>query len=80
MHHLKTKKELMEYTFDGQVGISFRSSMQAMPRYSQKSFVLFLRIPWAMQEDTHVHLSEPLINYNLFCCIRFLSFSWGFNA
>ena len=62
MHHLKTKKELVEYTFDGQVGISFRSSMQAM------------------QEDTHVHLSEPLINYNLFCCIRFLSFSWDFNA
>ena len=26
----QNKKELMEYTFDGQVGISFRRSMQAM--------------------------------------------------
>ena len=30
MHHLKTKKELMEYTFDGQDEISFQSSMQAI--------------------------------------------------
>jgi hypothetical protein len=26
----QNKKELMEYTFDGQIGITFQSSMQAM--------------------------------------------------